>query len=62
MDDATLSAYDRAAKLFADDWDAQPPPIDLHAVVGQFFILRRIVVRRQSTEFQLQWRSMSIVK
>jgi len=38
MDDATLSAYDRDAKVFADDWDAQPPPIDLHAVVGQFFI------------------------
>jgi len=38
MDDATLSAYDRKAKLFADDWDAQPAPIDLHAVVRQFFI------------------------
>jgi len=50
VDDATLSAYDRDAKVFADDWDAQPPPIDLHAVVGQFFILRRIVVRKKSTE------------
>jgi SAM-dependent methyltransferase len=38
MDDTTLSAYDRDAKVFADDWEAQPPPIDLHAVVGQFFI------------------------
>src|SRR5713226_819876 len=38
MDDATLSAYDRDAKAFADDWDAQPPPSDLHAVVRQFFI------------------------
>src|ERR1700720_1917215 len=38
MDDATLSAYDRDAKAFANDWDAQPPPSDLHAVVGQFFI------------------------
>jgi len=38
MDDATLGAYDRDAKAFADDWDAQPPPSDLHAVVGQFFI------------------------
>jgi hypothetical protein len=34
MDDATLSAYDRDAKAFANDWDAQPPPSDLHAVVG----------------------------
>src|SRR5712672_3191458 len=38
MDDATLSAYDRDAEAFADDWDAQPSPSDLHAVVGQFFI------------------------
>jgi SAM-dependent methyltransferase len=38
MDDATLSAYDRAAKAFADEWEAQPPPSDLHAVVYQFFI------------------------
>jgi SAM-dependent methyltransferase len=38
MDDATLSAYDRDAKVFADDWEAQPPPIDLHTVVRQFFI------------------------
>src|SRR5882672_11289032 len=38
MDDATLSAYDRDAEAFANDWDAQPPPSDLHAVVGQFFI------------------------
>jgi trans-aconitate methyltransferase len=37
MDDATVGAYDRDAKVFADDWDAQPPPIDLHAVVDQFF-------------------------
>ena len=38
MDDATLSVYDRDAKAFANDWDVQPPPSDLHAVVGQFFI------------------------
>src|SRR5258708_3306858 len=38
VDDATLSAYDRDAKAFADDWDAQPPPSDLHAVVSQFFV------------------------
>jgi SAM-dependent methyltransferase len=38
MDDATLSAYDHAAKAFADEWAAQPPPTDLQAVVRQFFI------------------------
>jgi SAM-dependent methyltransferase len=38
MDDATLSAYNRDAKGFADDWESQPPPVDLHAVVQQFFI------------------------
>jgi SAM-dependent methyltransferase len=38
VDDATLSAYDRDARVFADDWAAQPPPIDLHAVASQFFI------------------------
>jgi trans-aconitate methyltransferase len=38
MDDATPSAHDRDAKVFADDWHAQPPPIDLHAVVSQFFV------------------------
>jgi SAM-dependent methyltransferase len=38
MDDATLGAYDRAAKTFADEWDGQPPPTDLHAVVRQFFV------------------------
>jgi SAM-dependent methyltransferase len=37
MDDATLGAYDRDAKAFADDWHAQPPPSDLHAVVRRFF-------------------------
>jgi SAM-dependent methyltransferase len=38
MDDATLTAYDNAAKAFADEWAAQPPPTDLQAVVRQFFI------------------------
>src|SRR5580700_4829815 len=38
MDDATLTAYDSAAKAFADEWAAQPPPTDLQAVVRQFFI------------------------
>ena len=38
MDDATLGAYDRDAKAFADAWDTQPPSADLQAVVRQFFI------------------------
>jgi SAM-dependent methyltransferase len=38
MDDATLTAYDKAAKAFADEWAAQPPPTDLQAVVRQFFV------------------------
>jgi SAM-dependent methyltransferase len=38
MDDATLSAYDRDAKGFADDWESQPPLVDLHAVIRQFFV------------------------
>lgn len=38
MDDATLNAYDRDSKGFADDWEAQPSPIDLHAVVDRFFV------------------------
>jgi SAM-dependent methyltransferase len=38
MDDATLSAYDRDAEAFANEWDAQPPPSDLHATVRKFFV------------------------
>src|SRR5258707_945029 len=38
MDEATLSGNKRAAKAFDTNWDAQPRPTDLHAVVGQFFI------------------------
>jgi len=38
MDDATLNAYDRDANSFARDWETQPPPTDLHAVVQKFFI------------------------
>jgi SAM-dependent methyltransferase len=38
VDDETLTAYDNAAKAFADEWAAQPPPTDLQAVVRQFFV------------------------
>jgi SAM-dependent methyltransferase len=37
VDGATLDAYDRDAAAFADAWDAQPAPADLHEVVRRFF-------------------------
>jgi SAM-dependent methyltransferase len=36
-DPATLAAYDREAASFAQDWETQPAPIDLHAIVRRFF-------------------------
>ena len=36
-DAATLAAYDGDAASFAEDWETQPPPSDLHAVVRRFF-------------------------
>jgi trans-aconitate methyltransferase len=39
MDDATLGAYDRDAEAFAREWEEQPPPSDLQAVVRRFFSL-----------------------
>ena len=39
MDKATLNAYDRDPNGFANDWETQPPPSDLHATVRRFFIL-----------------------
>src|SRR5580692_7895523 len=39
VDKATISAYDRAARDFAEDWATQPPPSDLHATVRRFFLL-----------------------
>ena len=38
MDKATLNAYDRDPGSFAEDWETQPPPSDLHATVQRFFI------------------------
>lgn len=38
MDRATLAAYDKDAAAFARDWHEQPPPVDLHGVVEQYFI------------------------
>ena len=37
MDRATLGAYDRDAAAFADDWEAQPMPVDMYDVVRRFF-------------------------
>jgi SAM-dependent methyltransferase len=37
MDAKTLQAYDSQAASFAQDWHAQPPPADLHAIVRRFF-------------------------
>src|ERR1700722_6305568 len=37
MDRSTLDAYDVAAADFADDWSAQPAPVDLQALVRRFF-------------------------
>jgi SAM-dependent methyltransferase len=39
MDKATLNAYDRDPNGFANDWETQLPPSDLHATVQRFFIL-----------------------
>jgi SAM-dependent methyltransferase len=37
MDDETIDAYDRDAVNYADDWETQPAPTDLHDVVRHFF-------------------------
>jgi SAM-dependent methyltransferase len=38
MDRGTLAAYDHGAAAVAEDWHAQPPPVDLHDIVTRFFI------------------------
>jgi SAM-dependent methyltransferase len=37
MDRTTLAAYNDAATAFAEDWHAQPPPADLHALIRHYF-------------------------
>jgi SAM-dependent methyltransferase len=37
MDRKTLEAYDTAAAQFADDWNGQPPPVDLHDLIRRYF-------------------------
>lgn len=38
MDQATLNAYDAAAANFAQDWETQPEPTDLYALLKRFLI------------------------
>jgi 2-polyprenyl-3-methyl-5-hydroxy-6-metoxy-1,4-benzoquinol methylase len=37
MDRATLAAYDAAAAAYAQEWEAQPAPVDLHNLAKRFF-------------------------
>jgi len=37
MDRDTIAAYDVAAAAYAADWHGQPPPSDLHDIVGRYF-------------------------
>src|SRR6478672_11489812 len=37
MDRETIGAYDAGAEGFARDWQQQPVPADLHALVTRFF-------------------------
>jgi SAM-dependent methyltransferase len=39
MDRGTLSAYDRDAATFADDWETQPTPSDMQALILEHFSL-----------------------
>ena len=36
-DRRTLAAYDTGAATYADDWHAQPAPVDLHDIVRRYF-------------------------
>jgi len=37
MDRDTLEAYDRDAAAYADDWETQPPPSDMRALILKYF-------------------------
>jgi SAM-dependent methyltransferase len=37
MDRKTLEAYDTAAAQFAEDWNSQPAPADLHDLIRRYF-------------------------
>ncbi|SDT52675.1 class I SAM-dependent methyltransferase [Bradyrhizobium canariense] len=38
MDRETLAAYDNEATAFANEWHAQPTPVDLQDIVARFFV------------------------
>lgn len=37
MDELTLGAYERAAAQYAQEWEDQPAPADMYALVDEFF-------------------------
>jgi SAM-dependent methyltransferase len=37
MDRQTLDAYDHDAAAFANEWEAQPPPVDIYDLIRQYF-------------------------
>ncbi len=37
IDAATLDAYNQNAAAYAKEWEEQPPPTDLHAIVHHYF-------------------------
>jgi SAM-dependent methyltransferase len=37
MDQQTLDAYDHDAAAFANEWETQPPPIDMYDLIRQYF-------------------------
>jgi SAM-dependent methyltransferase len=37
MDRQTLDAYDHDAAAFANEWETQPPPIDMYDLIRQYF-------------------------
>jgi SAM-dependent methyltransferase len=37
MDRQTLDAYDHDATAFANEWETQPPPIDMYDLIRQYF-------------------------
>lgn len=37
MDRQTLNAYDQDAAAFANEWETQPPPLDMYGLIRQYF-------------------------
>jgi SAM-dependent methyltransferase len=38
VDAQTLGAYDRLSAAYATEWEEQPAPTDLHALIDEFFV------------------------